>query len=42
MCKTVLYIMQTIDVVYNADEPTDFGDVVVLSEEVERAVRELV
>ena len=26
----------------NVDESTDFGDVVVLSEEVERAVRELV
>ena len=31
-----------IDVVYNVDESTDFGDVVVPSEEVERAVRELV
>ena len=30
------------DVVYNVDESTDFGDVVVLSEEVERAVRKLV
>ena len=32
----------SIDVVYNVDESTDFGDVVVPSEEVERAVRELV
>ena len=36
------YVNQTIDVVYNVDESTDFGDVVVLSEEVERALRELV
>ena len=35
-------VNQTIDVVYNVDESTDFGDVVVPSEEVERAVRELV
>ena len=35
-------VNQTIDVVYNVDASTDFGDVVVLSEEVERAVRELV
>ena len=35
-------VNQTIDVVHNVDESTDFGDVVVLSEEVERAVRELV
>ena len=35
-------VNQTIDVVYNVDESTDFGDVVVLSEGVERAVRELV
>ena len=33
---------QSIDVVYNVDESTDFGDVAVPSEEVERAVRELV
>ena len=35
-------VNQTIDVVYNVDESTEFGDVVVPSEEVERAVRELV
>ena len=35
-------VNQSIDVVYNVDEFTDFGDVVVPSEEVERAVRELV
>ena len=35
-------VNQTIDVVYNVDGSTDFGDVVVLSAEVERAVRELV
>ena len=35
-------VNQKIDVVYKVDESTDFGDVVVLSEEVERAVRELV
>ena len=37
-------VYQTIDVVglYNVDEYTDFGDVVVPSEEVERAVCELV
>ena len=32
----------SIDVVYKVDESTDFGDVVGPSEEVERAVRELV
>ena len=35
-------VNQSIDVVYNVDESTDIGDVVVPSEEVERAVRELV
>ena len=35
-------VNQTIDVVYNVDESTDHGDVVVSSEEVERAVLELV
>ena len=34
-------VNQTIDVVYNVDESTDFGDIVVPSEELERAVREL-
>ena len=35
-------VNQTIDVVSNVDASTDFGDVDVPSEEVERAVRELV
>ena len=35
-------VNQTIDVVYNVAESTEFGDVVVPSEEVERAVRERV
>ena len=35
-------VNQTIDGVYPVDESTDFGDVVVPSEEVDRAVRELV
>ena len=35
-------VNQPIDVVYNVDEFTDFDDVVVPSEEVERVVRELV
>ena len=35
-------VNQSIDVVYNVYESTDFGDVVVPSEDVERAVRELV
>ena len=41
ICSTLL-INQLTYVVYNVDESTDFGDVVVPSEEVERAVRELV
>ena len=35
-------VNQPIDVVYTVDESTNFGDVVVPSEEVDRAVRELV
>ena len=35
-------VNQTIDVVCNVDESSDFGDVVVPSEEIKRAVRELV
>ena len=35
-------VNQSIDIVYDVDESTDFGDVVVPSEEVDRAVRELV
>ena len=42
MCSQMMWYFQSIDVVYNVDKSTDFGDVVVPSEEVERAVRELV